>query len=430
MYDPKEAIGKNPMTLLQYATILVCFAMNMIDGMDVLIISYAAPAISRDWAVSPEALGVVFGAGMLGMTLGTFFIAPLADRIGRKSIILCSGLIIGLCIFLTAYAGTVSELLAYRFLSGLGIGSMLAGTTALTAEYTPKKTRDFWVSLVLSGYPVGAILSGIVAAEVIPQEGWRQMFRLAGIASMFSLPLAYFFLSESVDYYLIVQPREALVKTNRVLSKMKLPAMQVLPIKEKAAKIPVTQLFTPGYRRPTLQLWLALFMAFAGMYFLLNWIPKLASDAGLSMDLAIYAGAVFNLGAFIGILTQGYFSSRFGLKRTISVIFIASAILMACFGLFLGSDFLLLILGLLGFGIQGGFVGLYATSARMYPARFRTTGVGWAMGAGRFGGIAGPLLAGVFIGLGFGIATNFILFAIPILLAGVIAARISSKEIS
>ncbi len=418
------------MRAMQYVTILVCFLMNMLDGMDVLVISYTAPAIASDWMISPEALGVVFSAGLAGMTLGTILIAPAADRIGRKSIILFSGLLMGTCIYFTSYAQDTTQLFLYRFFSGLGIGSMLASTTSLTAEYTPEKSRDFWVSFVIAGYPVGAILSGLVAASVVPVDGWRFMFRLAGMASLAAVPIAFFFLRESIEYYLSVQPRHALLKVNRILSRLRTPLLDTLPaIPADSNKVPVRQLLLAGYRKPTLQLWVALFMAFAALYYLISWIPKLANDAGLSLELAIYAGAIFNGGAFIGILTQGYFSSRFGLKRTIGVIFIATSILMTLFGLFLGSDMLLLLIGLLGFGIQGGFVGLYAVAARLYPAGFRTTGIGWAMGAGRIGGIVGPTMGGLLIGLGFGIAASFLFFALPTLIAGLLTLRISSERI-
>jgi AAHS family 4-hydroxybenzoate transporter-like MFS transporter len=430
-FNPKALIDNNPMTSLQYSTIFICFLMNMLDGMDVLVISYTAPAIAKAWDISPQALGTVFSAGLFGMTIGTLFLAPFADKIGRKSIILISGIIMGVCIYLTSYAASITELLIYRFVSGLGIGSMLASTASLASEYTPNKTRDFWVSFVISGYPIGAVVAGLVAAKVIPAEGWQQMFRIAGIASMFSVPLILFFLSESIDFYLRTQPQNALEKLNKILAKMNIQSLESLPIIDKIkSKLPVDQLLKTDFKKPTLQLWAALFMAFAALYFLTSWIPKLAKDAGLSMELAIYAGTVFNIGAFFGIITQGYFSSKYGLKKTLGIILVLTGVLMASFGLFVGSDVILLILALLGFGIQGGFVGLYALSARLYPTEFRTTGVGWAMGAGRLGGIVGPLIGGLLIGAGLGIATNFLIFAVPALLSGLITAKIDSKEIS
>ncbi|MCP9770445.1 MFS transporter [Lacihabitans sp. LS3-19] len=429
-FTSKNLIDNNPLSGLQYATILICFLMNMLDGMDVLVISYTAPAIAKAWSVGPQTLGAVFSAGLAGMTLGTLFIAPYADKIGRKNMIIFSGVLMGACIYLTSSATTINSLLIYRFLSGLGIGCMLASTAALTAEFTPNKTRDFWVSFVISGYPIGAVISGLVAAKVIPAEGWEQMFRYAGIVSLVSVPLIIIFLSESIDFYIKAQPKNSLQKINQILNKMGFDAISELPEKApKQAAIPVDKLLKGKYLKPSIELWIALFMAFAALYFMTSWIPKLASDAGLSLKLAIYAGTVFNIGAFFGIVTQGYFSSKYGLKKTIGIILILTAVLMASFGLFVGSDFILLVFAFLGFGIQGGFVGLYAFAARMYPTEFKTTGIGWSMGAGRIGGIVGPALGGMLIGMGLTIGTNFLIFALPALIAGIMTWRNSSEDV-
>ncbi|MCU0326332.1 MAG: MFS transporter [Spirosomaceae bacterium] len=429
--SPKTLIEQNPMTGVQYATIFICFLMNIFDGMDVMVISYSAPAIAKSWGISPKELGAVFSAGLFGMTLGTLFLAPLADKIGRKTIILISGAIMGVFMYLTAYATDVTDLVIYRFISGLGIGSMLASTSTLASEYTPLKTRNFWISTVVAGYPVGAVLSGLVAAKVIPSEGWQTMFKIAGVASALSVPLVLLFLSESIDFYLNAQPKNALQKLNIILQKLNIDPIETLPVLiAKKAGLPVGELLKTEYKKPTIQLWLALFTSFAALYFLTLWIPKMTSDLGLPQNLAIYAGTLFNVGAFFGIITQGYFSNRYGLKKTIGVILILTAVLMASFGLFLGSDYAILIAFTgMGFGIQGGFVGLYAVSARMYPAEFRTTGVGWAMGAGRFGAIIGPYLAGYLIQSGVSISINFIVFAVFSLLAGLITMKISSKQI-
>ncbi len=429
-FSTQNLFDSRPLSALQLTTIIVCFFMNMLDGMDVLVISYTAPAIAKAWQVSPETLGAVFSSGLAGMTLGTLFIAPYADRIGRKNMILISAILMGTCIYLTSWATSINDLLIYRFLSGLGIGCMLASTAALTSEYTANKTRNFWVSFVVSGYPVGAVVSGLAAAKVIPSQGWEQMYVYAGLASLTAIPLVLFFLAESIDFYLKKQPKNALQKVNGILTKMGFDTIAALPEKPDAQSvIPVGKLLQGKYLKPSIELWIALFMAFAALYFMTSWIPKLATDAGLSLSLAIYAGTVFNLGAFFGIVTQGYFSSKYGLKKTIGVILIFTAALMASFALFVGSDWVLLVFAMLGFGIQGGFVGLYAFAARMYPTEFKTTGIGWSMGAGRFGGIAGPALAGVLIGMGLSIGTNFMIFALPALIAGIMTWRNSSENV-
>jgi MFS transporter, AAHS family, 4-hydroxybenzoate transporter len=430
-FDIKQHIDNNKMTGPQYATVFICLLMNMLDGMDVMVISYTAPAIVKAWSITPEALGIVFSAGLLGMTIGAMFLAPRADIIGRKRMILLSAVLMGLSIFSTAFVQSIEQLMVIRLISGIGIGAMLASTATLTAEYTPNKTKDFWVSFVISGYPIGAVLSGLVAAKVIPQLGWQTMFQLAGFATTIAVPLIFFFLSESVDFYLKAQPKNALLNVNAILSKMGINTLSALPIhNDEKAEVSFKSMLTEEFKIPTFQLWGALFMAFATLYFLTNWIPKLASNAGLSMELAIYAGTVFNMGAFVGIVVQGYFSSIYGLKKTIGIFLLMTAVLMSIFGLFSGSSLLLVVFGLIGFGIQGGFVGLYAVAARMYPTEFRTTGVGWAIGSGRLGGIIGPMLGGILIGMGLTMTTNFLIFAIPTALAGVITMYLSSKRIS
>ncbi|MDU0809163.1 MFS transporter [Aquirufa regiilacus] len=389
------------MSTKQYIAVFICFLMNMLDGMDVLIISYAAPAIAKAWNISPANLGIVFSSGLVGMTVGAIFLAPFADRIGRKSTMLIAGLLMATCIYLTSFATDINLLMIFRFISGLGIGAMMATTAALTAENSPTSTRNFWVSTVVAGYPVGAVLSGLVAATVIKTSGWEHLFELAGYATFLSLPLVGLFIKESF----------ALSKQDDTK-----PSVQIL-VKEP-------------YRISTFQLWTALFLAFATLYFMLNWIPKLATNAGLSLSAAIYAGTVFNLGAIVGIPMQGYCSSRFGLKKTIGTILIFTALVMLSFGFFVETDYVLVIFFLMGFGVQGGFVGLYAVAASMYPTYIRTTGVGWAIGAGRLGGIIGPILGGLLVAWGLDMTQSFWVFAIPSALAGLMTFRISSKDIS
>jgi MFS family permease len=374
----------------------------MLDGMDVLIISYTAPAIAKAWSISPANLGIVFSSGLVGMTVGAIFLAPMADRFGRKPLMILAALIMGSCIYLTSFATDINVLMIYRFISGLGIGTMMASTAAITAEYAPVSTRDFWVSTVVAGYPVGAVLTGISSAKIIAESGWEHLFQLAGIATFLVVPILLFLLKESDEFKAKSKPEEAKLST----------------------------LFTSEYKWSTWQLWGALFLSFTTLYFLMNWIPKLATNAGLSMELAIYSGTIFNLGAIVGIPVQGYFSSRFGLKKSIGTLLLITAVLLGVFGLFSGSNLILVVLFFLGFGVQGSFVGLYAVAARMYPTAFRSTGVGWAIGMGRLGGIIGPVLGGLLVGLGFGMAQSFIFFALPSFIAGLITIKISAKTIS
>jgi len=424
--------GQIKMTQVQYFSIAICFLMSVLDGMDVLVVSYCAPAIAEDLNLGPKTLGFVFSAGLIGMAIGAIFLAPFADRFGRKKLILASAFIMGLSVLLTAYSENILQLILMRLVSGLGIGCMLATTATLTSENVLNNSKDFWVSLVISGYPVGAVVSGYVAAAIIPSYGWESMFVLAGLTTLLTIPLIFFFLSESPQFYLKKQPKDALAKANKILIKMNFKPLDSLPkIGLKANNKPlVSRLFSEKYKISTLQLWAALFFAFGCLYFLISWIPKLATDAGLSIELAIYAGTIFNVGAFFGIVLQGYFSSKIGLKKTISFFLLLTFLLMASFKLFVGTDILLLVYFLLGFSLQGGFVGLYAVAARLYPTEFKTTGVGWAIGMGRVGGILAPLIGGLLISIGLSLSANFLIFSIPALFASVLTYYMSSKEIT
>ncbi|MFD2937532.1 MFS transporter [Spirosoma flavum] len=414
---------------IRLSSILICFLMNLLDDMDVLVISYTAPAIAREWGTAPANLGLVFSVGLLGMAVGAMFLASQADVIGRRRIILLSAGLMGGCVLATIYVQSVPMLVVARFVSGVGIGSMLASTTTLTAEYAPVRTKDFWVSFVMSGYPIGAVLSGIAAAHIIPDYGWRAMFSMAGMATLFTVPIIYFFLAESLDFLLKTQPKGALKQANELIRKMGRTSLAELPpLQATVTKAAVNELFSGHRRTATLLLWTALFMAFATLYFLTMWIPKLAANAGLPMRLAIYAGTVFNLGAFFGIVTQGYLSARLGLQRVICGFLLVTASLMIVFGFVSGSAFVLVLFGLIGFGVQGGFVGMYSLAAKLYPTRVRATGVGWAVGAGRIGAVAGPLVGGLLIGTGWSMSANFMLFAIPALIAGFIILRIRLSD--
>ena len=424
--------GQIKMTQVQYFSIAICFLMSVLDGMDVLVVSYCAPAIAEDLNLGPKTLGFVFSAGLIGMAIGAVFLAPFADKFGRKKLILASAFIMGLSVLLTSLSENILQLILMRLVSGLGIGCMLATTATLTSENVLNNSKDFWVSLVISGYPVGAVVSGYVAAAIIPSYGWESMFVLAGLTTLLTIPLIFFFLSESPQFYLKKQPKDALAKANKILIKMNFKPLDSLPkIGLKANNKPlVSRLFSEKYKISTLQLWAALFFAFGCLYFLISWIPKLATDAGLSIELAIYAGTIFNVGAFFGIVLQGYFSSKIGLKKTISFFLLLTFLLMASFKLFIGTDILLLVYFLLGFSLQGGFVGLYAVAARLYPTEFKTTGVGWAIGMGRVGGILAPLIGGLLISIGLSLSANFFIFSIPALIASGLTYYMSSKEIT
>ena len=432
MTTTRELIDRSKVTGLQITVLMVCFFVNMLDGMDVLAISFAAPAITAEWAITPESLGIVFSAALVGMTVGAVFLSPYSDIVGRRKVMLGSLVLISAGMLATSHAASISQLIILRFFAGVGIGSMLASMTSLVSEYAPDRLRNLFILILHAGYPVGAILTGFLAADILPAHGWRPLFTFAGCATLIALPLVYFMLPESLDFLTQRQPDRALPRVNTILTKMGHPNLQDLPAHERGSmnlKIGLAALFSDSLRAKTLNLWLAFFMSFATLYFLLSWVVKLAIDAGLELENAIYAGVCLNLGAFFGSISLGAISNRIGLSRVISLFFLIGAGFIVAYGT---SDvtvvWKLVLVFVLMYFVQGAFTGLYAVAARLYRTEIRTTGVGWAIGAGRLGAIFGPIAAGMLLGAGVSIEWTFILFAIPMLFAGFFTLLIGLEE--
>jgi len=422
MPDRIKFISDSKPSLLQITSVLICFLMNMLDGTNVMIISYTAPVIAKEFSINPQLMGFVFSAGLLGMAIGAMFLAPFADKIGRYGLILISVIVMGVSIFLTAYAQNAIHLILFRILSGLGIGAMLASTATLGSEYAPPKFKSLWVSWVMGGYPIGAVLSGMAVAGTLPHYGWRSIFQYSGIITLLTIPLIVFFLGESLDFLIKTQPKNALNRINKILIKMSVPLLNELPVLSSIEKKrnSVGSLLVPNLKWATIKLWIGIFMSFATLYFLTSWIPKLASNTGMSASLAIYAGTLFNLGAFVGILAQGFLSTKFGLRKTISWFLFLTALLMILFGFFTNPILILILISLIGFGIQGGFVGLYSFAAELYSTKIRATGVGWAIGLGRVGAILGPTFGGSLIMLGMRMSSTFFVFSLPLLVGAMV----------
>ncbi|NKB38969.1 MAG: MFS transporter [Gammaproteobacteria bacterium] len=404
----------------------------MLDGFDVLAISFTAPSISNEWSIAPATLGVVFSAGLLGMTAGAIFIAPYTDVLGRRLMVLIALAVISVAMTLTGLVNSLWQLIVLRGLAGLGIGSMLASLTSMSAEYSPLRRRNLIITFVSTGYPVGATIGGLVAAWMIPEFGWRSVFFAGGALTAAMIPAVILFMPESLHFLLEKQPVKALEKINNVLTRLKQPALESLAniSKGSGASPSVKALFTPERRQSTILLWLAFFMCFMTLYFLLSWIPKVVVDAGLSLDKGIFAGITFNVGAFIGVVLLGYLADKKGLRPLIFWFCIIGALLMLAFGFSPAIVGLLLVLSfLLGFFVDGGFAGLYPVAARIYPTEIRTTGVGWAIGAGRTGAIFGPFLGGILIGLDWSISAYFVVFALPLVIAAYATRAIPSDAI-
>ena len=414
-------------TARQVLVVAICFLLNMLDGMDVLILSYVAPALSADWKVSPESLGVVFSSSLAGMAAGGLLIAPLADKFGRRKLIIASLVMMTAAMFGSAFAGSIAELIVSRFVVGIGIGTVLASMAALTAEYAPAKHRTFAVGFLQAGYPVGATLTGFIVAHQIDTHGWQAMLLGAATLCLLALPLVWTLLPESVDFLLAHQPKGALAKANRLLASLGRPTLAALPERRtaEAHSIGLRGVLGEGRTMGTILLWTATIFGFMTLYFVISWIPKLAVEAGLPSTQAIYAGAVYNIGAFIGITSIGLIASRIDLRRLILLYMVLAAVALVVFGaVSMTIAATLLTAFFIGAFIQGGFNGCYPLATSFYPPQVRSTGLGWAMGVGRIGAVIGPMLGGVLLAAKVSLPIIFATFAVPVVLAGLCASLI------
>lgn len=380
-------------TSLQLRTVALCFIVNMLDGADVLIVSFVAPLLSAEWRASDTAFGVVFSSGLAGMTVGALLLAPFADVLGRRPLVLLATAGIAAGMMASAQASSIAQLVGFRFVTGIGIGAMLASVTALASEYAPPGHRSSAVTFVTAGYPAGATLAGLVGGWAIPQFGWAAMFMALGLLSAALLPVLFVALPESAEF--------TATRRSRGIS---------IP--------PVRSLVAGNARLGTLLVWGAFVTSFFTVYFLTSWIPRIAVDAGYPLATAIRGSSAFNIGALLGLLLLGILATRLDLTRLIVAFFLLSAVAMMGFALWHEPASLFYAgMILIGFLVQGAFGGLYAVAAQLYPPESRSTGVGWSIGLGRLGGIAGPTIGGIVFGAGLSLLASLTLFAIPLVAA-------------
>jgi benzoate transport len=413
------------MSRFQVTAVAICLVINMLDGFDVLAIAFTAPAIAAEWRISAGALGVLFSAGLVGMMAGSLAIAPLADSIGRRPVTLLCLVVISAGMFASAAASDLGVLAVTRAVTGLGIGGMLASLNTIVAEYASLRWRDFAVSLLQTGYPIGATIGGTVSAVLLRTYGWRSVFLLGAVLSTACIPLVLWRLPESLDYLVTRRPRGALARVNALLARLGHPVVDGLPpAAAGAAGRAVARLFAPPLRTVTACLWIAFFLVMASFYFALNWTPKILVDSGLSMVTGVSGGVLMNLGGIVGAGLLGWTSSRVGLGRIVAGYMGACAAAFVLFA-FLGSALAprLATATLLGFFLFGSMVGLYAMAPRLYPPAIRTTGIGWAIGVGRSGAVLGPWMAGLLLASGWESAACYALFALPMLAAMLAVAR-------
>jgi benzoate transport len=419
------------MSVFQIQTVFICTLINMLDGFDVLVMSFAAASVSSEWTLSPYQLGILLSAGLFGMAIGSISLGALADRLGRKRLVNICLVIITAGMFASAYSENQEQLLAFRFVTGIGIGGMLATLTTLVSEYSNESSRGLCIGFLQSGYPLGALLGGIVSVYLIDSFGWRSLFIFGGSLSLIMLPFVFWKLPESLDFLLLRGNQADKSKIQQILTKLQIETSEFLhTTEENEKKADWISLFSSDSRANTLYLWTCYFLLMFSFYFVVSWTPKLLVDAGLTTGQGISAGVYLQAGGLVGAISLGLLGYKFKVPILTSVFFCCGVAAMLFYGLVeLSLVYLMLVAAVMGFFLIGAMIGLYTIAPSVYPANVRVSGVGLAIGIGRIGAIVAPLAGGIILNSGYSTDEIFVIFSIPLILAALAVYKIKLRPV-
>jgi MFS transporter, AAHS family, 4-hydroxybenzoate transporter len=415
--DIAGLINTHPLSSFQKGVMVLIGGVVVMDGFDVQAIGFVAPALTQDWHLDPTALGPIFGAGLLGMLVGSMLLSILADRVGRRPVLVGSTTFFSLCMLGTAAAGSVQQLVILRFLAGLGIGGVMANAVALASEYSPQRQRASLLMWISCGFTGGAIAGGLISAALIPWGGWRSVFLLGGVLPLGIAAVMYWRLPESLLFLSLQQGAHD--RLGPLLSRI---APGVNPGRDLHLARPeqvlvrgaFTKLFRDGRALMTLLLWLVSFANLLNLFFLANWLPLLSTRMGFSSSTAVLMGTTLQLGGLIGAVFMGPLIDRVGFYRVLTPTFLIAGLAVAAIGgpgLSLPLLYLIIFVG--GICIVGAQPALNALASTLYPTEIRATGVGWSLGVGRAGAIVGPVVAAQLVALNWSSQTLFLVASVP-----------------
>ena len=431
--DLLHDIRRSPMTRFQVITIAIALTLIVLDGIDVAIMAYAAPVLSREWGIDAVTLGLLLSAGLVGMAAGSIFLTPLADKIGRRALTICALCLASIGMALSIVASGPTELMIYRIITGLGIGAMMANLIVLVSEYCSDKRRGAILGVYSAGYPIGATLGGVIAGPLLPAFGWRSVFVIGAVLTVVVLLVSIRRLPESVDFLLTKRPANALAKTNAILAKMNRPQVAQLPAVHHTGPTDsaVREILTAPIRFRTLMLWIGYACLVAAYYFVNTWTPKIIATSSGQDSLGVTIGVIANAGGIIGCLVFGALALRFHTRRLLVTALALSAIAYLAFGLlFQVLSVAIAIALLLGILTTAAIAGFYSYTPEVYSTRSRATAMGWMIGVGRLMSIVAPILVGVLLDGGLKPENVYFLFAIPLAVAAlcVVALGVSVRR--
>ncbi|WP_292632861.1 MULTISPECIES: MFS transporter [unclassified Novosphingobium] len=398
---PREVIEQTPMGVRQWIVVVLMVLLNALDGFDVLSSAFAAPGITADWGIARPALGVVLSAELLGMGFGSVLLGGAADRYGRKFTMIGCLVLMAIGMYLASIAASVQPMVAYRFLTGIGIGGMLTTTNAVVAESTNSRWRSVAIAVYVAGYPLGAIIGGIAASEwLLPTYSWHAVFVFGAVVTAVLIPVILALVPETAAYW---ATKRNLAGVNRTLAAFGKPAISDLPVIVAGTVKPrVTDILSnPRLRPVTLLLAFGYTFHCITFYYILKFGVQIVSDypPGYPPSQAATVLTYANIGGFMGSALFGFVMARLGVRWPTALMLLIGAMLVAWFGT--GRDTLnawQMATMIAGFFTNAAISGFYAAFARGFPAYARATGTGFALGVGRLGAAGSPLLAGTLFG--------------------------------
>jgi AAHS family 4-hydroxybenzoate transporter-like MFS transporter len=421
--DVRALIDNRPLSNFQVRLLVLIGCLVFMDGFDVQMIGFVAPALLRTWHLSADALGPIFAAGLLGMLVGSTSLGMLADRIGRRPVLIGATLFVALCVMGTAAAHSVTQMLGFRFFTGLGLGGVLGNAVTLASEYCPTARRASLLMGISCGFTAGAIAGGVLAAILIPRAGWPSVFIVGGSLPLVAALLLVRGLPESLQLLLARGgSREKIERwLRRLAPDAELSAKTLVDARDPGVNASVIELFRARLLWPTVLLWLVSFLNLLNLFFLSNWLPTLATRMGFSDSQGVLLGTTLQGGGILGALLLGRWIDRYGFYRVLAPSFLIGACMIALIGranIPVALECALILVA--GFSIVGGQPGINALATSIYPTRLRATGVGWCLGVGRAGSIVGPLIAAELIAQHLTSEMLFMFAAIPAALSALV----------
>jgi MFS transporter, AAHS family, 4-hydroxybenzoate transporter len=419
----------------QWLVLLLGFLVVSADGYDTAAIGYIAPSLAQEWGVARGALGVVMSAALAGLSLGAILAGPVADRVGRKIVLVGAVTAFGVWTLVAAQAQSIGVLTVWRLLTGLGLGAAMPTTITMMSEFAPERLRGLAVNAMYCGFSCGLVAGGAAAVWLIPHFGWRSVLIAGGVGPLV-LAVVLFALQPESPQFLATRPgtRDRIARIlqriapDERLAACTFVAQSALRGRQSMAAA-LALIVSETYRRRTVLLWLAFFMALVIYYLMTNWMPTLFRKAGFSMAQGALLASVFPLGGLLGNLVVGWSMDRFGAGRTIVIDYVLAAILVTVVGHCVSHPaWLGVSLFLCGTLVTSAATSLSTFAATLYPTDARTTGVAWAQGIGRIGGIAGSFIGAVLLGLGWDFSTVFGLLAVPALVSAAAVLMIDSPR--